>query len=216
MCFNIHKDNKEPYTAQHDISCYKVMYNKRDRDTGEPIPNAYTSHFMSFTYEKGQTYQIEIERTKLWNYDSFLPAALQLPKLNPPGSADTIDKGFHSFTTLDEALRNVDDFAQPRSTRIVSCRIPKGATYYFNPDDEQYVSDQIAIVDDFQPSDEFRRLFIQGDRKSQENPFRLGFRGFSGAGPFFGVAIDPFNLDDPAEDAGTGKNYWAKRARLWL
>lgn len=55
---------------------------------------------------------------------------------------ETIDKGFHSYSTLQEARYN-DGIC----CKTVLFTIPKGTKYYYNEDDSVYVSNSIRSGD---------------------------------------------------------------------
>lgn len=49
---------------------------------------------------------------------------------------DTISRGYHSYSNKKRLSRGY---------ACVKCIIPKGAHYFYNPEDREYVSDQIII-----------------------------------------------------------------------
>ena len=54
----------------------------------------------------------------------------------------TITKGYHSYTTIEATLASN---LRHSMHEIFACIIPSGSKYYYNPDREEYVSNQIII-----------------------------------------------------------------------
>ena len=54
--------------------------------------------------------------------------------------SSAIYEGFHSITNKKQAI------AESGKEYVVKCIIPKGATYYYNPDLQEYVSNKIKIL----------------------------------------------------------------------
>lgn len=54
-----------------------------------------------------------------------------------------INRGFHSWTKLEGRDRILRD---DRRENYLECIIPKGAKYYYNPYDKEYVSNKIIVL----------------------------------------------------------------------
>lgn len=59
-----------------------------------------------------------------------------------PSSDNTIDIGFHSYSCKKYATSRL---IKDRYEVLAKGIIPKGSRYYYNPDDHEYVSNQIII-----------------------------------------------------------------------
>ena len=55
-------------------------------------------------------------------------------------------KGLHSYSNKKMATHERAEWYYP-NFRVFEAVIPKGATYYYNPDAQEYVSDQIIITE---------------------------------------------------------------------
>lgn len=77
-----------------------------------------TSFFMHFDYEPNQSYTQELRVFR-----------------------NKIEKGFHSFSTLTKAKYDQNSWVQV--TLLCEFFIPKGSKYFYNPDKEETVSNQI-------------------------------------------------------------------------
>jgi len=56
-----------------------------------------------------------------------------------------INKGLHSFSSKEAALYERDDWYASKYI-IFICKIPKGSEYYYNPTNQEYVSNQLIIT----------------------------------------------------------------------
>ena len=84
----------------------------------DSIHNKFRSEIMKFSYQLNKVYSTKID-----------------------GYGDVIRRGFNSFKTKKDALED-----NTWGNDIVKCTIPKGATYYYNPDLQEYVSNKIKIL----------------------------------------------------------------------
>ena len=75
------------------------------------------SPYRRFKWEKGEIYDTKLET---WEY--------------------TIKQGFHTCTTRKSCRKR---FAYGKT---YTCVIPWGSTYYYNPDEEEYVSDRLVVL----------------------------------------------------------------------
>ena len=112
MCFVIHKDHPKAKVAEKDIKVYKVLENNRGR---------LISTYQYFKYNPKQLYHSKIV-------------------IEPWREKLLIDEGLHSFSSL----KGVDDHISCCAWEACVCEfiIPKGSEYYYNPDKQEYVSDQ--------------------------------------------------------------------------
>ena len=128
--------NPIPKTADKDIICYKVFYikdikYKRRKFLGIPL------------WKEG------IEKLySMYKEYEYIPYAtnpkvtIYYRKYNDIYSWWSIDKGYHSYSTLDQAeLKRI-----LKLELIVECVIPKGSVYYLNENNE-IVSSNIIVTD---------------------------------------------------------------------
>lgn len=117
MCFYIHEDHIHAKIAENDITCYKIVTRKKNKDLVSP--------YMGSEVILGQKVEQKIESKY----------------------GISIDIGIHSCTTfLSAFLRRFEmwlnnHFCQYGKKIIVKCIIPKGTKYYYNPDVKEYVSE---------------------------------------------------------------------------
>jgi hypothetical protein len=111
--------------------------------------------YISKHYPKALTAEHEIECYKLLFHDyeslyHYFPYKLNKLYKTTIREEDTdifgsiIKRGFHSYSHrfIANEKREKSDLA---NLLLVTCIIPKGAKYYYNPLDEEYVSNQIII-----------------------------------------------------------------------
>lgn len=105
--------------AKKDITCYKVVH---------PHIKAFLSEYRFFEYKIGRTYRL-YTGVKQWAPDNY----------------GYMYSGFHSFTTLKNAL----EYGGKRMV-LLKCVIPKGSRYYVgdfgNGSCTQYCSNRIRVV----------------------------------------------------------------------
>jgi len=123
MCFNKFLF-KEYSIANEDKLCFKIM-TKKNKNTLE-------SYIFGFLYEIGKTYE-----------DDSVP----IDVLN---SKNSLEGGvFHSYSQIQfQDLYEI--WADNKKVRlpllyVVECSIPKGARYWFNPEDHTFASNKIRI-----------------------------------------------------------------------
>lgn len=118
MCFNIHSRHNKKKRATKDIVVFKI-FKKPGRN--------YTSPF-----REGCDWKInEVKRAK---FDVHLLSVYD---------------GLHSFSSLTAAKKFAEfhgNFFYKYLPHYKKCIIPKGATYFVNPSDEQYVSTQLKLT----------------------------------------------------------------------
>ena len=112
-------NNNIPYTAEHDITCYKIY--------------VYVNGKYVSPYQKCDMPSInELVTTELQRSGDFY-----------------IEKGFHSFACLEDAEIIADQFITRcnYTTCIAKCIIPKGSKYYSGKfgKDCSYCSESIKI-----------------------------------------------------------------------
>ncbi len=116
MCFHLKNDNDKKRIAKKNITCYKVL---GVSDRGNLI-----SEHRSFRYKPGILYKSRIGK----------------PHYSSGFCYYFIDRGRHSYSNYIEAKKNCGYYQI-----IYMCIIPKGSEYYYNPDDCEYVSNQIIV-----------------------------------------------------------------------
>lgn len=122
MCFIIHKDYPSVQIAERDITCFKVLTHfKENGDTESPF------RFETY-FKKGGSSKYIIKKVKEFTY-----------RFNS-GFNDKIYKGLHSYSDLETAKLNADWYEE-----IHESIIPKGTPYYYNPDDQEYVSLKLKV-----------------------------------------------------------------------
>lgn len=134
MCMYLHKGLHQivPYYATHDIECIKLMENFRYSDDDTHV-KLIDSPVQNFTYIMGKKYgPINVK-----------PSITIIPGVY------RITKGFHSFSSLQTALKFKDSTRYYTNCKICKCIIPKGSWYYDGcvgyTADKCYVSDSIII-----------------------------------------------------------------------
>lgn len=123
MCFEIHPDHSEVKVATEDIVCYKFF-------TPHTLGVDYVTPFQRVRVPKKSLMESELGQT---DFDFRLDRSW-------------VSLGIHSLTTLDEALAyRARVLSHSFITIYVKCVVPKGSTYYFNPDTNQYVSNKLQL-----------------------------------------------------------------------
>jgi len=125
MCFIISTEHSESQIAKKDIVCYKVLDMVRSR---------YWGPYMGTEYRFNRVRKAKIVKylsREKWKQDRY-----------------EVEDGLHSFTNLDKLRRR---FARMSAICngipvMFEAIIPKGAEYYINPAEEEYVSNQLMIV----------------------------------------------------------------------
>lgn len=158
MCFTIHDNHKEITKSNEDITCYKVMVEY----VTQPI--IYKSIYQSFEYEQGYIYHTKIGNPQYSN--KLYSVAYLYDQETHKRKIDSINEGFHSYSTFEEAYNNLDicpfnfeNGPMIKSKSIVQCIIPKGSKFYYNPDEKQYVSERIKIEQTVKPTKEQEEEF---------------------------------------------------------
>lgn len=126
MCFSIHRKYGRKQIATADITVYKVLSIRYD--------GTLRSLYFGTRYVKKRLYDLGIS-LKRSRYDK-----------------NDIHAGFHSYSTINMTTNNspllnnnYKHNSNYDSNVPVICRIPKGSEYYYNPSDEEYVSNKIII-----------------------------------------------------------------------
>ena len=133
MCMYLHEGVNQivPHYAAHDIECIKIMVNFRYSDDVTRM-KLIDSPVRNFTYIMGKKYgPINVK-----------PSFTSIP------GAYKVTRGFHSFPSLEAALR-YKDYYLDLNCKVCKCIIPKGSWYYDgfigHTDYKGYVSDSIII-----------------------------------------------------------------------
>ena len=120
MCFFVHPKHPDVKIAGKDIVCYKEGLKRKS------TADQFRSFFKDYTYYLGQTYVISEKWPKILSSRVF------------GSNYDTVEKGFHSYS-------NKKRLSKARVMVRVRCIIPKEAKYLYDPDNQEYVSDQIIV-----------------------------------------------------------------------
>lgn len=137
MCmFTLYKD---PVIADHDIKCYKVVYlNYSDIYNDEP----FKSMFYSFRYGIKKTYRLNEE----FGPDTPVRSAADKEKGLTGVYIYTLNKGFHSYSSMTAVLANYSGCRNAIYEEIIlKCVIPEGSVYYKGMNGE-LCSDTINVV----------------------------------------------------------------------
>ena len=134
MCMYLKKGLHQivPHYATHDIECVKLMENFRYSDDDIHM-KLIDSPVQDFTYIIGKKY----------GPISIKPSITGIPGVH------RITKGFHSFASLQTALKFKDSTYYYIKCKVCKCVIPKGSWYYDGlvglTANKGYVSDSIII-----------------------------------------------------------------------
>lgn len=131
MCF-IFSDNTKRLIAQKDITCYKIVYRRKER-----LKDTYISRYQNHTYRI----------RKIQEQINLIP--LQIKRTIFPSNTEVqmteINEGYHSYKKQSNLSLWIT-FAYPN---FCLCEakfiIPKGTVYYEN--DTEYVSERIKMVE---------------------------------------------------------------------
>lgn len=119
MCFSIHQNHPKSKIATKDIKTFKVLSITDGR---------ISSPFKDFTYVLGKTYKL-----RLWFGGIF--------------DKKNISRGYHAYSTPYRAHILARDLTDDNKTcEVFETMIPKGARYFYNPADMEYVSNRIVCV----------------------------------------------------------------------
>lgn len=136
MCFYIHSKHKTAKIAKKDIICYKILSKFNTRlylDNFIHEKGIYFSSIKNYIYNfnenKKYISNIKVENANYWNNYN-----------------ECIHIGIHSYSSI----KRCRSYPYSRVV-IVKCIIPKGSTYYYNPDKQEYVSDTIEFIELIDP-----------------------------------------------------------------
>ena len=116
MCFVIHEKHPDKKIAKRDITCYKDVLSHRNKQFVK-------SAVKEFAYRFNRLYRTRLDRERIKVFGELAP----------------LNKGFHSTSNKKRnGLWWASDFS-------VRCIIPKGSEYYYNPEEMEYISNQIII-----------------------------------------------------------------------
>lgn len=125
MCFYIHDNHRVPYIAPKDFYVFKVL-NKQTKFKVEQIASPYLSSFK---------WKIGVEYSE--------------PKFHSCAEK-SVNHGFHAFVPGRVLLHNFDTIASNDVSSVIGlCKVPKGATVYFNPEKEQVCSNKMQLVETY-------------------------------------------------------------------
>jgi hypothetical protein len=126
MCLYADEETARP--AENDIVCYKVM--RRVRCDNRCV---LRSEYYGFDYRVGKSYLChefseEADRS-IARYDNYV-----------------VERGFHSYMKIDEALSHAKDAYYYDTLVIVKCMIPKGSLMFSAISDGEYCSERIKVI----------------------------------------------------------------------
>ena len=132
MC--LYTKQTEPEIAKEDIICYK-FYVRYDETLFSPYQESRAPEIgIVANTELGRSYRPTDIGSYIHNFLGF----------------KRIDKGFHSFKTLEEVEREVNKYKREFDLVIFKCIIPRGSSYYkgiFNDRYESYCSNSIKLIE---------------------------------------------------------------------
>jgi hypothetical protein len=115
MCFNIHPDYPDAIVAKKDIKVYKLLENVR-KENGRLFSGTSPYREYGWLQECIERAELEIDYNR--------------------SSEGEIHAGLHAYTTEFGASK-----LMRHDRSICEFTIPKGATYYINPEEEEIVAD---------------------------------------------------------------------------
>lgn len=121
MCFIVHPEYPDPLVTEQDIVCFKVGYEAEISLFG----GYFTSEYRGYKYRLKRLQPL----VELCLYNNTKTGTIE------------INKGYHSYHPLHPFAQS--GFDATSKFCLVRCIIPKGSQYYYNPNDQEYVSDQI-------------------------------------------------------------------------
>ena len=132
MC--LYTKQTEPKIAEEDIICYK-FYVRYDETLFSPYQESRAPEIgIVANTELGRSYRPTDIGSYIHNFLGF----------------KRVNKGFHSFKTLEEAEREVNKYKRKFDLVIFKCIIPRGSSYYkgiFNDRYESYCSNSIKLIE---------------------------------------------------------------------
>jgi len=123
MCFLIHPKHNKPKIAKRKIRVYKLL-------TYLP-KNKLRSPVLGHIYEEGLQSTVELKPLKSYYHECKI-----------------INQGYHSYKTNKKIMVKVVYYQKNEVINkiLYTCYIPKGGIYYYNPETQEYVSNQIIIT----------------------------------------------------------------------
>lgn len=138
MCFFVHEDHPTVKIATKNIVCYKSMYLKK-KGLGYHYLGKHLTRYNFKNYGFRTPYQdVEIDFEK-----PLVKSKLKVV-MRAGSNTKIIELGLHSYSNLPSAR---DEYGNI----VIKCIIPKGSKYYFNPEDCEYVSNQLLYTKKFDP-----------------------------------------------------------------
>lgn len=119
MCFEIHKKYLNVQIAKKDITCYKIL-NKEDDGIIASI--VYDEVY----FKKGGSSEYVNKEVKEFSFNT---------------DRTEINSGLHTYSSYVLAHHK----AKYHNKQMHKCIIPKGTKYYYNPDDQEYVSLKLKV-----------------------------------------------------------------------
>ncbi len=131
MCFTIHEEHLEVKIATEDITCYKIFL-----DNARTMPTK-REHITRERFEYRTPFQQCLVKKE----------ALMVAEIKPSyfDRAHELSYGIHSLTSLKAATSYRAKYEITNRAVFAKCTIPKGSEYYYNPDTNQYISNQLQL-----------------------------------------------------------------------
>ncbi len=129
MCFIIHKDHSEPKKAEKDITCYKRLHRN------------YVAPYQNFQYRKDLEY-----KSTIISYGASINEGLHSYSNSYKALYITTPFEFAPYTYCLKLLLKIFKKIYTGGDIVVICKIPKGSTYYYNPIENEYVSDRLKVI----------------------------------------------------------------------
>lgn len=121
MCFYISKKHPNKKIATKNITCYKILNGN------------FTSYYHGLPYKA----------------HLLVTSKIGKPKKYWPSIYEQIEKGLHSYSSVSSCInKRWGVYFYAKDLIIVKCIIPAGSEYYYNEQREEYVSNQIIMVEE--------------------------------------------------------------------
>jgi hypothetical protein len=139
MCFIIHERHPTAKIAKKDITCYKFLTSDLEPPVfGASIRRNVVIHFKYLLNKLNDRVVLQEHHCKYYDVSRGCPCLERV-----------INRGYHSYSSIRQVKKErylfESKFHSGYYLTLVSCIIPKGEVYFFNPINHQYVSSNIII-----------------------------------------------------------------------
>lgn len=143
MCFIIHEKHPTAKIAKKDITCYKFLTSDLEPPYfgASIIRNEQRNVVVHFKYllnKLNDRVVLQEHHSKCYDISRGLPYLERV-----------INRGYHSYSSIRQVKKErylfETKYHSGHYLTLVSCTIPKGEVYLFNPISHQYVSSNIII-----------------------------------------------------------------------